>query len=117
MAGCSDCSMAGRCDMMCPLTCFIRASAAGAAEAAETAGLAGSANRSRTAADESNGRAVIDRGILAYFAGASATLRTWSQRAAVLAALQPSHRLRVLSLVSMLMLSRLLLSAAGICCC
>ncbi len=81
--------------------CLITASGAGA-ELAETAGLAGSANRSRTAADESNGRTVIDRAVLAYFAGASATLRSWSQRAAVLAALQPCHRLRVLSLVSML---------------
>ena len=83
------------------LNIFIRwASGAGAAEVAETAGLAGSANRSRTAVDEANGRAVIDRAILAYFAGPSATLRTWSQRAAVLAALQPCHRLRGLSLVS-----------------
>ena len=86
---------------MCPCS-VMRASGADAAEVAEAAGLAGSAIRSRTAADDSNGRAIIDRAFLAHFAGSSATLRTWSQRAAVLAALQPCHRFRILSLVSML---------------
>ena len=76
------------------------------AEAAEDAGLGAASGRLRTAADEVNDRAVIDKAIVTHLVGPKPTLLTWAQRSAVLAALQPRHRLRVLSLVRWLWMTQ-----------
>ena len=51
------------------------------------------------AADQENQRTVLDKALFEYFIGRDSIVKSWQQRSAVLALMEPRDRLRLLGLV------------------